>query len=94
MAGKVAPLNASFMLTAILGLLISIFYVRKISPTWAFAFGLVFVIMIISALISMIQAPSRGQLVPRLEREFREEKSALGLLKKKPSKAKARKKKR
>ena len=94
MTRKVAPLNASFMLTAILGLLISIFYVRKISPTWAFAFGLVFVIMIISALISMIQAPARGQLMPKLEKEFREEKSTIRLLKEKPSKIKAKKKAR
>ncbi len=92
MPGKIAPLNASFMLTAILGFLISAVYVRKISPTWAFAFGIVFMMMIISALISMIQAPSRGQLMPRLEKDFMEEKSIVKLVEK--PKKKARKKKR
>jgi uncharacterized protein YacL len=70
MAVKPAPLNASFMVTAILGLLISVVYVRKLSLTWAFAFSIVFIIMIISALISMVQAPVKGQLMPKFEREI------------------------
>ncbi len=70
MRGKPAPLNAAFMLTAMLGFLISVVYVRKIDLSWAVAFAIVFFIMIIAALIAMVQAPVKGQLMPRLEREF------------------------
>lgn len=69
---KPAPLNATFMLTAILGFLISAVYIRKIDLTWAFAFSLLFILMIIASLISMIQAPVRGQLMPKFEREIRD----------------------
>lgn len=95
---KVAPLNSAFMLTAILGFLISVMYVRKLSVTWAIAFGLVFFLMIIAALISMIEAPVRGQLMPKLEKETREKDYVLEIInkkyKKKPKKKKASKKKR
>jgi len=53
MAMEIAPLKASFMFTGILGFLISVIYLPKYSLNWAFAFGLVFFIMIIAALISM-----------------------------------------
>jgi hypothetical protein len=72
---KAAPLKASFMLTAMLGFLISVVYVRKIDLSWAVAFAVVFFVMIIAALIAMVQAPERGQLVPNLEREFAEKKA-------------------
>lgn len=99
---KVAPLNSAFMLTAILGFLISVMYVRKLSVTWAFAFGIVFFLMIIASLISMIEAPVRGQLMPKLEKETREKDYVLAEInrkyskkrKKKPKKRKASKKKR
>ena len=97
MAVKPAPLNASFMVTAILGLLISVMYVRKLSPTWAFAFSLVFIIMIISALISMVQAPVKGQLMPKLEKEFGAKPTRVKISKARPvkrAKKKAKKKKR
>ncbi len=70
---KPAPLSASFMLTAILGFLISVVYVRKVDLTWAVAFAIVFFIMIIASLISMVQAPVKGQLMPRLEGQFKQE---------------------
>ena len=93
MPSKVAPLNSAFMLTAILGFLISVLYVRKLSVTWAFAFGLVFFLMIIAALISMIEAPVRGQLMPKLERETREKDYVLEAIKKKYKKKPKKRKK-
>lgn len=88
---KPAPLNASFMLTAMLGFLISVVYVRKIDMTWAFAFAVIFLIMIIAALISMVQAPARGQLMPTLEREFKEPENIKKLTTKLRKKAKTKK---
>ncbi len=70
MRGKPAPLNAAFMLTAMLGFLISVVYVRTIDLSWAVAFSIVFFIMIIAALIAMVQAPVKGQLMPLLEKEL------------------------
>ncbi len=67
MAARSAPLNATFMIAAILGFLISVVYIRKYDVTWAFAFALVFVLMIIASLIAMVNAPVKGQLMPQLE---------------------------
>ena len=54
---KVAPLSGSFMITAIVGLLISIIFVYQVSPTWGVALSIFFVIMLVAALISMTKAP-------------------------------------
>ena len=83
---KVAPLNSAFMLSSILGFLISVVYVRTLSVTWAFAFGLVFFLMIVASLISMFQAPVRGQLVPKLEKETLEKDYVLEAINRKYSK--------
>jgi uncharacterized protein (DUF58 family) len=66
---KVAPLHASFMLLSILGLLISLFYIIKISLNFGLAFGLVFFLMFIASVISMINASPDAQLaaVPIIE---------------------------
>ena len=53
----VSPLSSSFMLTSMVGFLISVFFVYGISKSWGFTFGLFFVIMFISSLISMPYAP-------------------------------------
>jgi len=50
------PLSSSFFITSIVGFLISVLYVKKFSPTWAFAFATVFFIMFVAAVISMIRA--------------------------------------
>ncbi len=89
MAKKIAPLNASFMLTAILGFLISVIYVRKIDLSWATAFAIVFLIMIIAAFISMLKAPVGGQLMPKFEKETREPDYVLQKIKKKSYKKRA-----
>lgn len=71
MAFRPAPLNTSFMLTGILGFLISLVYIYpKLDESWGFAFALVFFAMIIASLISMARAPAEGQLMPQLEKEI------------------------
>lgn len=61
MAMEIAPLNTSFMLAGILGFMISVIYLPKYSLNWAFAFGLVFFLMIVAALFSMTKG-STGEL--------------------------------
>jgi hypothetical protein len=56
MPWRAAPLKSSFMLAGIIGFLISVIYIPKYSLNWAFAFGLVFLIMIIATLVSMTQS--------------------------------------
>jgi len=54
---KYAHLSAGFMLTSIIGFLISVFFVNGLSETWGFTFMLFFSIMFISSMISMTKAP-------------------------------------
>ena len=54
---NVAPLSAGYMLTSIVGFLISAFYVMPKSNTWGFTFVLFFTLMFIASLISMTYAP-------------------------------------
>ena len=53
----IVPLSAGFMLTSIVGFIISIFYVYPNNITWGFTLTLFFVIMFVSSLISMTYAP-------------------------------------
>ncbi len=53
---KVAPLNTSFMLGSILGLIFSFLYVYSKSKSFGFAFGIVFFVMFIASIISMLKA--------------------------------------
>jgi len=59
---NVAPLSGGFMLTSIIGFLISVMYVYPQSPTWGFTFGGFFVLMFIAAMISMTYGPDTAQL--------------------------------
>lgn len=59
---NIVPLSSGFMLTAMVGFLISIFYVYPRSSTWGFTFVLFFVLMFVSSMISMTYAPAEGQL--------------------------------
>ena len=47
------PFSGGFMLTSILGFLISVLFVMKISATWGFTFALVFVLMFIASVVTM-----------------------------------------
>tara|TARA_Y100000310_G_C20646376_1_gene796853 strand:- start:318 stop:548 length:231 start_codon:yes stop_codon:yes gene_type:complete len=52
MGYKVAPLNSTFMLIAILGFLISVVGVYPKFPSWGAAFGIVFFLMFIASVVS------------------------------------------
>jgi outer membrane biosynthesis protein TonB len=61
---KAAPLKSSFMLAAILGLIITTIYTvsGRISTDWGVALGIVFACMFFASLISMRRAPIDAQL--------------------------------
>ena len=54
---KAAPLKGSFMVTSILGFLLSYYYVHPRSFSLGIASMLVFAAMFVSSLISMTKAP-------------------------------------
>ena len=62
---QVAPLKASFMVTSMVGFLISVVYISKFSVTWAFTFALVFILMFVASMISMVRASPDEQLYAR-----------------------------
>ncbi len=62
---KVAPLKTSFLVTSMIGFLVSVLYIPKISTTWAFAFGLVFTLMFVASMIAMVRGTPDEQLLPR-----------------------------
>ena len=55
---NVAPLSGGYMLTSIVGFLISAFYILPNSATWGFTFVLFFTLMFVASLISMTYSPS------------------------------------
>ena len=55
---NIAPLSGGYMITSIVGFLISAFYILPNSQKWGFTFVLFFTLMFIAALISMTYAPS------------------------------------
>ena len=57
-----APLKGSFMIVSIVGFIISVVWVYKTSPTWGFAFMIVFGMMFIASMISMTYGPVGEEL--------------------------------
>ena len=57
-----APLSSSFMLTAIIGFLISVIMIFPKNQQWGFAFATVFVLMFAASMISMTHAPIGDEL--------------------------------
>lgn len=55
---NITALSSSFMLTSMVGFIVSAFFVYGISKPWGFTFGLFFGIMFISSMISMTYAPA------------------------------------
>jgi hypothetical protein len=51
------PLSSGFMLTSIMGALLSIFVIIPFNLAWGFTFVVVFIIMFIASIVSMTQAP-------------------------------------
>ena len=68
MAFKIAPLKSSFMMAGILGFLISLFWIPKFSTRWAFAFAVVFFIMIIASIISFTKGRPDIQLYSKAKK--------------------------
>ena len=50
---KFVPLTGSFMLTSIVGFMVSALFVMKLSQTWGFTFCVFFVIMFVSSVVSL-----------------------------------------
>ena len=67
MLPKIVPLHGSFMITAIVGFIISALYVYSMSKTWGFTFMLFFSAMFIASIISMTYAP----VMPELDKKYR-----------------------
>ncbi len=67
MLSKVVPLHGSFMVTAIVGFIISTLYIyRQLgNKTWGFTFMLFFALMFIASIISMTSAP----IMPELDKK-------------------------
>jgi|TARA_B100001964_G_scaffold245555_1_gene333361 hypothetical protein len=59
---NVAPLNGGFMITSMMGVIISATYVYNASPRWGLTFAIFFVLMFISSLISMTYGPDEAML--------------------------------
>ena len=55
---NIAPLSGGYMVTSLVGFLISAFYIMPNSRKWGFTFVLFFTLMFIASLISMTYAPS------------------------------------
>ena len=55
---NIAQLSSGYMLTSIVGFLISAFYILPTSYKWGFTFVLFFALMFVASLISMTYAPS------------------------------------
>jgi multisubunit Na+/H+ antiporter MnhB subunit len=53
----VAPLSSGYMLTSIVGFLISVFWVLPKSSKWGFTFLFFFGLMFVASMISMTYAP-------------------------------------
>ena len=66
MAFKAAPIGTSLLVFALVGMAISAFYIPQYSESWAFAFGFIFLLMIVATFISMTNATPDEQLLPRL----------------------------
>lgn len=66
---KIVPLSAGFMLTSILGGIISSMYVYPTAPAWGFTFFLFFTLMFVASIISMTYAPLDAEFDVRREKD-------------------------
>ena len=57
---NIAHLSGGFMITSIVGFLISAVYVYPASQRWGFTFVIFFTLMFIAAMISMTYGPDRS----------------------------------
>ena len=61
MKRKIAPLSGSFMITAIVGFLISAIYIFPRSNPWGLALSILFAVMFAAAMISTTYAPLEAE---------------------------------
>ncbi len=59
---NVAPLKSGFMLTSIVGFLISAIYMFPRTPSWGFTFAIFFAAMFVASMISMTYGPEEAML--------------------------------
>jgi uncharacterized membrane protein len=59
---NVAPLSGSLMMVSILGFLVSIMWLWKLSMNWAFSIGFLSIIIFIATMISVTNAPVEEEL--------------------------------
>ena len=59
---NVAPLTGGFMITSMVGFIISAVYVFPRSNTWGFTFVIFFTLMFIASMISMTYGPDEAML--------------------------------
>ena len=88
---NIAPLTGGYMMTSIVGIIISLIYVFPRSSQWGFAFTAFFVMMFIASMISMTYGPEEAMLHAGHHRERREKRKAM---KKTPIRAKPKTKKK
>ncbi len=67
----VAPLTGSFMITAILGFIISLMWVYPQSQSFGIAFAVVFALMFIASVISMTKSPGGDELQIDMRRAWK-----------------------
>lgn len=68
---KAAPLDSSFFLASIIGMMISVYMLGKGDAllSWGIAFLIVFIAMFISSMISMAKAPIRDQIAVNVKKK-------------------------
>ena len=59
---NVAPLKGGYMITSIVGFIISTLYVFPKSNSWGFAFTMFFTLMFVASMISMTYGPDEAML--------------------------------
>lgn len=59
---NVAPLKGGYMITSIIGFIISGLYVFPKSETWGFTFVIFFTLMFVASMISMTYGPDEAML--------------------------------
>jgi len=55
---SITPLPAGFLLTALVGLMLSVIWIYPQSQSWGLGIGIIFAIMLVSSLISMTYGPT------------------------------------
>ena len=67
---NVAPLSGGYMITSIVGFLISSVYVYDISNRWGLTFAMFFALMFVASLISMTYGPDEAMYHVGHKRHF------------------------